>query len=78
MRALLALIPDGRQTSLAPDLDKDNDWWRETVTELLDLPAKGRIRRMVAARFPLAEAARAHELPEHGGYAGKVFLVTGL
>ena len=25
----------------------------------------------VAERIPLAEAARAHELIEHGGYAGK-------
>jgi NADPH:quinone reductase-like Zn-dependent oxidoreductase len=33
---------------------------------------------VVAARFPLAEAARAHELLERGRYAGKVVLVTGV
>jgi hypothetical protein len=31
---------------------------------------------VVAERIPLAEAARAHELLERGGYAGKVVLVT--
>ena len=31
----------------------------------------------MAERIPLAEAARAHELLERGGYAGKVVLVTG-
>jgi NADPH:quinone reductase-like Zn-dependent oxidoreductase len=31
---------------------------------------------VVAERFPLAEAARAHELLERGGYAGKVVLIS--
>ncbi len=52
-------------------------WYRETLTELLDLAAAGRIKPVVAERIPLAEAARAHELLERGGYAGKVVLVTG-
>jgi NADPH:quinone reductase-like Zn-dependent oxidoreductase len=76
MRTLLALIPDGKQAPLTPDLSKDNAWYRETLTELLDLLAAGKIKPVVAERFPLAEAARAHELLERGGYAGKVVLVT--
>jgi NADPH:quinone reductase-like Zn-dependent oxidoreductase len=76
MVALLALIPDGKQTLSTQDLGKDNAWHRETLTELLDLLAAGRIKPVVAERIPLAEAVRAHELLERGRYAGKVVLVT--
>lgn len=74
---LLKLIPDGKQVPLTPDLGKENAWYRETLAELLDLLAQGKLRPVVAARIPLAEAARAHELLERGGYAGKVVLVSG-
>lgn len=49
-------------------------------TALLDLGklAEGSIKPVVAERIPLHEAARAHELLEQGGYAGKVVLVTGV
>ena len=77
MRTLLALIPDGKQVPLLPDLGKDNAWYRATLTELLDLLAAGKIKPVVAERIPLAGAARAHELLERGRYAGKVVLVTG-
>ncbi len=73
---LLKLIPDGKQVPLTPDLGKDNAWFRETLAELLDLLAASKIKPVVAARIPLAEAARAHKLIERGGYAGKVVLVT--
>jgi NADPH2:quinone reductase len=78
MVALLKLIPDGKQAPLFPDLGKDNAWYRETLTELLDLLAAGKLKPVVAERIPLAEAARAHERLERGGYAGKVVLVTGV
>ncbi len=73
---LLKLIPDGRRAPLAPDLSKDNVWYRRTLADLLELLAAGDIKPIVADRIPLAEAARAHELLEHGRYAGKVVLVT--
>ena len=73
---LLKLIPDGKQAPLAPDLSEDNAWYRETLAELLDLLAAGKIKPVVADRIPLDEAARAHELLERGGYAGKVVLVA--
>jgi NADPH2:quinone reductase len=76
MRTLLALIPDGKQAPLTPDLGKEKDWYRETLAELLELLAAGKLKPVVAARIPLTEAARAHELLERGGYAGKVVLVT--
>jgi NADPH2:quinone reductase len=78
---LLKLIPDGKQTPLTPDLSQyapaHNTWYRETLAELFGLLAAGSIKPEVAERVPLAEAARAHELLERGGYAGKVVLTTG-
>ncbi len=76
MVVLLKLFPGGRQLLLTPDLAKDNAWYRQTLAKLLDLLAAGQIKPLVAARIPLAEAARAHKLMERGGYAGKVVLVT--
>lgn len=75
MVVLLKLLP-GKQLLLTPDLSKEDEWCRNTLAELLDLLAAGKINPLVAARIPLAEAARAHELLERGGYAGKVVLVT--
>jgi NADPH:quinone reductase-like Zn-dependent oxidoreductase len=63
-----------------PDLgtfaQEHTDWYRETLIELLESLAAGRIKPVVAERIPLVEAARAHELLERGRYAGKVVLVT--
>jgi NADPH:quinone reductase-like Zn-dependent oxidoreductase len=76
---LLMLVPDGRQARMSPNLAEfapaNPDWYRETLAELLDSVAMGRIQPLVAERVPLAEAARAHERIERGGYAGKVVLV---
>jgi NADPH2:quinone reductase len=77
MIGLLQIAPGGKRAPLFPDLGKDNAWYRETLAELLDLLAEGKIKPVVAERIPLAEAARAHELLERGRYAGKVVLVTG-
>jgi NADPH:quinone reductase-like Zn-dependent oxidoreductase len=52
--------PCGKQTPLFPDLGEDNAWYRQTLAELLGLPAEGKIEPVVAERIPLAEAARAH------------------
>jgi NADPH2:quinone reductase len=76
-RSLLVLIPDGKRAPLTPDLGKDNAWYRATLTGLLESLAGGAIRPVVAERLPLTEAARAHELVERGGYAGKVVLLAG-
>jgi NADPH2:quinone reductase len=62
--------------NLAEFAPTHNAWYRETLTELLDLAAAGRLKPVVAQRVPLLEAARAHELLERGGYAGKMVLVS--
>jgi len=80
MQGLLTFIPGGKQAPLMPDLgtftQEHTDWYRETLTELLESLAAGRIKPVVAERIPLVEAARAHDLLERGGYAGKVVLVA--
>lgn len=77
---LLILTPDSRRVPLSPGMEKfphtHNDWYRETLTELLDLAATGKIKPVVADRIPLADAARAHELLERAGHAGKVVLLA--
>ena len=79
MLALLKIIPDGKQASMSSEIasfsETHDGWYRDTLTELLDLLAAGKLKPVVAERFPLPEAARAHELLERGGYAGKVVLI---
>ncbi len=81
MRFLLSLLPDGRSAPLMQDAGttaaRDKSWYRQTQSELLDHLAAGKIAPVVAERFPLAEADRAHQLLERGGYAGKVVLLAG-
>jgi NADPH2:quinone reductase len=49
--------------------------FQQDLKALFDLLQQKEIKPLVAARFPLAEARRAHELLEKGGVAGKVVLV---
>jgi len=85
MKAFLAYFSSqeqeyGKQAPLPPNLaefaPQHPDWYRKTLTELLDALAEGRIKPVVAERVPLLEAARAHELLERGGHAGKVVPVA--
>jgi NADPH:quinone reductase len=50
-------------------------WFREDLNVLLDLLKQQKIKPLVAQRFPLVEARRAHELLEQGGVTGKIVLV---
>jgi NADPH:quinone reductase-like Zn-dependent oxidoreductase len=75
-RSLLALRSDGKKALMPPTADKPRDRYREALAELLDLLAAGKIDPLVAARFPLRDVRRAHELLERGGYAGKVVLTA--
>jgi NADPH2:quinone reductase len=76
MRAVLALIPDGKKAPSAPDISKLGDqWYRCTLAHLLDLLATGQVKPLLADRVPMSEAARAHAILERGGHAGKVVLL---
>ena len=49
-------------------------WFREDLEELLTLLSDGRIQPLVAARFPLREAAKAQEMLAAGSTVGKLVL----
>jgi NADPH:quinone reductase-like Zn-dependent oxidoreductase len=51
--------------------------FREDLITLFDLLAQKKIRPVIAQRFPLTEARRAHEMLGKGGVTGKIVLVTG-
>ena len=51
-------------------------FFRQDLTALFDLLQQKKIRPLIAERFPLAEAQRAHELLGAGGVTGKLVLVN--
>ena len=76
VRALLSLKRDGRQAALPNTAERAEDR-AATLAHLMGLLADGSIRPRITARIPLEQAARAHELLDRGGHAGKVVLVPG-
>jgi len=50
-------------------------FFRQDLTALFDLLQQEKIKPLIAGRFPLAEARRAHELLGEGGVTGKIVLV---
>ena len=50
------------------------EWFRQDLIALLELLQQKKIKPLIAQRFPLAEARRAHELLEQGGVVGKIVL----
>ncbi|GAA4965712.1 NADP-dependent oxidoreductase [Actinoplanes utahensis] len=50
---------------------------RSGLLALADLVRAGRLRVLVEAEFPLADATKAHELSETGRATGKIVLITG-
>ncbi len=50
-------------------------WFRQDLIVLLDLLRQQKIKPLIAQRFPLAEARRAHELLGKGGVTGKIVLM---
>jgi NADPH2:quinone reductase len=51
-------------------------WFREDLSALFDLLKQQKIKPLIAQRFLLGEARRAHELLENGGVTGKIVLVS--
>jgi NADPH:quinone reductase len=50
------------------------EWFRQDLIALFDLLQQSKIRPLIAQRFTLAEARRAHELLGKGGVIGKIVL----
>jgi NADPH:quinone reductase-like Zn-dependent oxidoreductase len=78
-RFLLSLIPDGKKVPMPPDSAKPNAWYRETLAMMLERLAAGELHPIVAERFPLSEAGRAHEVLERAGTPARwcSFAVSG-
>ncbi len=71
------LLPNGRSTvfySIGAMRQKHPHWFSEDLTHLFHLLAQGKIKPVIAARMPLAEVRRAHELIETAGVQGKIVL----
>lgn len=71
--------PNGRSTafySIGPWRHKHADWFSGDLTKLFDLLAQNKIKPIIAARMPLAEAGRAHELIEKAEVQGKIVLTV--
>ena len=66
------VIPYSIQTlkRLKPEL------FRQDLGALLELLQQKKIKPLIAQRFPLAEARRAHEMLARGGVIGKIILVS--
>ena len=57
------------------EVSKIFEWFREDFSTLIQLLRAGKIHPVVAARLPLTEARRAHELLESAASQGKLVLV---
>jgi len=77
---LVKLLPNGKTAPMGPGMEsypeEHMDWYRDSLVEFFDLAVTGKMKPVIADRFPLLEAARAHEFIERGGYAGKVVLTV--
>jgi NADPH2:quinone reductase len=51
-------------------------WFRQDLTALFELLLQGKIKPLIAQRFPLAQARAAQELLGAGGVTGKIVLVA--
>lgn len=74
----VALWPNGVGVPMSPSMlsfpAKNLDWYRETLTDMLEKAAAGHVRPAIAAEVPMSEASRAHAMLEAGGLVGKVVL----
>lgn len=77
---LYKLKPDGKQISMfgsTPTIaTKENDWYRETLIELLDMLKAGEIDPVVGETLPLSEASKALDMLENGRVQGKIVLLA--
>lgn len=77
---LVKILPNGKTAPMGPGMEsypqEHMDWYRDSLAEFFDLAVTGKMKPVIAERFPLLEAARAHEYIERGGHAGKAVLTV--
>ena len=78
---LVKMLPNGKTAPMGPGMEsypeEHMEWYRDSLAAFFDLTVTGKLKPVIAERFPLLEAARAHEFIERGGYAGKAVLTAG-
>jgi NADPH2:quinone reductase len=52
------------------------DWFSENLKKLFGFLVRGKIKQIIAARMPLAEVRRAHDLIDEAGVQGKIMLIV--
>jgi len=63
--------------SIAPTRKRHSQWFRDDLSALYDLLARGRIKPVIGKYLPLAQAAYAHQLVEQAAVPGKIVLIVG-
>jgi NADPH2:quinone reductase len=61
---------------VAKEMRRHFDLFSADLRQLFGYLAKGELHPLIAARLPLSEAARAHEMLGAGGVVGKLVLMT--
>jgi NADPH:quinone reductase-like Zn-dependent oxidoreductase len=72
-------LPNGRSTvfySIGAMRKKQSEWFREDLTDLFDLLARGKIKPVIAERMGLEDAVRAHQLIEQAAVQGRIVLMV--
>ena len=75
---LTKIIPDGKRAqwyNVTGLRGKHPEWFREDLEKLFELLKARQIAPVVAAKFPLREAARANEMLEQSQAVGKIVLL---
>jgi NADPH:quinone reductase-like Zn-dependent oxidoreductase len=75
---LMKIIPDGKRAqwyNVTGLRGKHPEWFREDLTKLFESVKAREIAPLVAAKFPLREAARANEMLEQSQAVGKIVLL---
>jgi NADPH:quinone reductase-like Zn-dependent oxidoreductase len=74
---LAGLVPgkSARWYNIMTEKKKHPEWFRDDLSRLFGLLQEKAIRPVIAARLPLREAARAHELLEKASVSGKIVLM---
>lgn len=74
--ALYGLLPNGKAIKAYGTHRLGVELFKEDWTALFGLLEKGRIKPIIAAKFPILEAAKANELLESGSVVGNVVLLS--
>ena len=78
LMGLMKVLPDGRRVvwcNVKVLRDSRPEWFREDLGKLFALLSRREIQPVIAARLPLRDAQRAHELLEKAQVIGKIVLL---